>query len=583
MKTSDHAATAASARPTRISRQTLRGFVFALAVSVAILVFIAVTLSVSLLYENILSRQAHATSESISQQTFNGMFQLMRQGWTREQLEAYLSGTREAFAGTPFEVELFRGERVSELYGTIDDPPRDAIVARAFESGEKQIREDRREVRHVHPMLARNECLICHANAAPGDVLGVIDVRQQLEPVTGELRQRHLVLLAAFGITILLMAAAASLLAIRRINQAVDCFRGEVAEVNSLDDLGRMAIHEVNFGFGELDQAFSEVGHLVDRVRGIAVDKALLQDKVEELQRAHNELKLAATVFDNSVDAITITDADNRILRVNDAFEEITGYRADEVVGENPHLLSSGMQGPDFYEQMWRAIVHDGFWQGEIWNRRKNGEIYPEWLTISTVKDSSGAITHHIAIFSDITERKASEERIRHLAQHDLLTDLPNRVLLNDRLEQTIALARRNRTAFALMFLDLDKFKQINDTLGHHVGDLLLQEVANRLRSCLRESDTVSRQGGDEFIILLPQSESRDQAERVAEKVRSSIVAPYDLEGHRLEISVSIGVALYPEHGETIEVLMQAADGAMYAAKQAGRDNYRFADEADPA
>jgi diguanylate cyclase (GGDEF)-like protein/PAS domain S-box-containing protein len=291
------------------------------------------------------------------------------------------------------------------------------------------------------------------------------------------------------------------------------------------------------------------------------------------------QLRLAWTVFRNSVEAIIITDARQRILSVNRAFTDVTGYSAEEALGLTPRLLKSGHHDRSFYEAMWRDIESHGFWQGEIHDRRKDGTLYPSALSISAVHDKAGRITHYVAVFSDITERKASEARIAFLAQHDSLTGLPNRALLHDRLDQALANAARQGTRIALLFLDLDRFKTINDSLGHMMGDQLLQGVALRLSGCVRETDTVSRQGGDEFLIVLTHVEMPDDAARVAEKILDRLRPPFDIDGQQLGTSFSIGIALYPEDGNTAESLMKNADTAMYHAKENGRNTYRFFDE----
>ena len=298
------------------------------------------------------------------------------------------------------------------------------------------------------------------------------------------------------------------------------------------------------------------------------------------LGREHEEQRrLALTVFRNSVEAIIVTDAEERILSVNQAFTEVTGYAAEDVIGKTPRLLGSGTHGREFYEAMWRDLRILGVWKGEIQDRRKDGSLYPASLSISTVRDSNGRITHYVAVFSDITERKASEARIAYLAQHDALTGLPNRALLQDRLDQALAHATRQGKRIALMFLDLDRFKTINDSLGHLTGDKLLQGVAGRLRQCVRETDTVSRQGGDEFIIVLTGVDSPDEAGRVAAKILDQLDAAFDVDGQQLRTSFSIGIALFPEDGHDPETLMKNADTAMYHAKESGRNTYRFFDE----
>ena len=293
-------------------------------------------------------------------------------------------------------------------------------------------------------------------------------------------------------------------------------------------------------------------------------------------KQAEELMRLSSTVFNTVDEAILVSDVDNRIITVNPAFTRVTGYTPEEVIGGNPRLLSSGKHSPVFYKELWHQLTSTGSWSGEIWNRRKSGELYIEWSSIKQVRDPHGKLTHYVAAFSDITERKANEESIRHQAQHDALTDLPNRVLLFDRLQQSLAQARRDKAHLALMYIDLDKFKPINDNLGHAIGDQLLQEVAERMRSSVREVDTVARIGGDEFVVLLPIIDNEHDALKVAEKVRFALNQPFEIAGQNLSISSSTGVAIYPEHGASENELTGNADIAMYHAKESGRNNVKL-------
>ena len=314
----------------------------------------------------------------------------------------------------------------------------------------------------------------------------------------------------------------------------------------------------------------------IDLMSGLADDVTFALDNLDREQQQRTaaiKLEQAATVFEYSKEGIMVTDANNKIVSVNRSFVEITGYAAEEVIGQDPKILSSGLQSREFYEGMWAAVLETGSWQGEIWDRRKNGEVYPEALTIIRVKNVDGVFINHLAIFSDISERKIAQERIQQLAHYDVLTGLPNRVLFSDRLEQAIISAQRNHTKIALLFLDIDRFKQINDTLGHGAGDLMLQNVGQRLLSCVREQDTVSRQGGDEFIVVLSDAGIAG-AELVAQKILQSIIQPYSIEGHDLRITASVGIAVYPDHAQDSESLIRFADVAMYQAKENGRNCY---------
>lgn len=297
---------------------------------------------------------------------------------------------------------------------------------------------------------------------------------------------------------------------------------------------------------------------------------------IDKLKQAEEMLRLSRTVFDTVDEAILVSDEQNRIIMVNPSFTRLTGYTQQEVLGLNPHVLASGKHGEEFYCQMWQQLTGTGSWSGELWNRKKNGELYIEWTTIKQVHDVQGRLTHYVAAFSDITARKADEEHMLHQAHYDALTDLPNRVLLFDRLQQALAQARRDKTHLALMYIDFDKFKPINDTLGHAVGDRLLQMAAVRMQGCVREVDTVARMGGDEFVVLLTVIENVQDARIVAEKIRLALNRAFEIFGQNLYISTSTGIAIFPEHGATENELIGNADIAMYQAKQSGRDNVQL-------
>ncbi len=301
-----------------------------------------------------------------------------------------------------------------------------------------------------------------------------------------------------------------------------------------------------------------------------------LQDKIEALNRSQEQLRLYANVFTNATEGMTITDADARIVAVNPAFSEITGYAEEDILGKTPAILRSGRHDKAFYRELWGELERKGQWRGEIWNRRASGEIYPEWISITRVRNEEDRTTHYIGLFSDITERKDAEARIRHLAHHDPLTGLPNRTLLQDRLEQAMRLSRYSGLPTAVMFIDLDRFKGINDTLGHEAGDSLLVEIAHRCQDVLRDNETIARQGGDEFVVVLPEISHSQHAVRVARELLATIVQPHKLGAHELSVSASIGIAMYPDDGGSTSELLRNADVAMYRAKADGRNGMQF-------
>ncbi len=315
-------------------------------------------------------------------------------------------------------------------------------------------------------------------------------------------------------------------------------------------------------------------------------DAELVSAQSQERKQAQAAMQLAASVFTHAREGILITDAQGNIVKVNDTFCGITGYEPEDVLGQNPRLLQSARQSAEFYREMWRALSDLGFWSGELWNRRKNGEIYPELLTISAVRDGDGKTQNYVGLFSDITPMKEHQQQLEHMAQHDRLTELPNRMLLADRLHQAMAQCQRRGQSLALVYLDLDGFKAINDAHGHAVGDKLLITVSQRMKAALRDGDTLARIGGDEFVVVLVDLVQSSDAEPVLERLLQAAADPVKVGDALLYVSASLGVALYPRDGLDADLLMRNADEAMYSVKQAGRNRFHWVeanrDEARP-
>ncbi len=299
-------------------------------------------------------------------------------------------------------------------------------------------------------------------------------------------------------------------------------------------------------------------------------------EDITEHRLAEERLLLSASVFESSVEGIVITDTENKVVSVNPAFTKITGFAPEEVLGKDPKIMGSGRHNSEFFKEMWSSINETGQWQGEIWDRRKNGEIYPKWLSISTAKNKKNVVVNYIGVFVDITKRKEAVEKLDLMAHFDSLTGLPNRILLKDRVEQAISASRRSERKTGVLFLDLDNFKNINDSFSHSFGDLLLHAVSERLKDVTRESDTIARIGGDEFIVLLSGIEGSNDAARVAKKITESTKEPFTLENRLLNITASIGISIYPDDGTDYDTLIKNADTAMYRAKEVGRDTYQF-------
>lgn len=350
------------------------------------------------------------------------------------------------------------------------------------------------------------------------------------------------------------------------------------------EDIPRLELARGRLLRGEVDVDEWRLRHRDGHYIAVEVSAKILADgrwqgfvrDVSERKQAEEKLRQAAAVFDNTSEAIMVTDALGTIVAVNEAYSQITGYSADEVLGKQPSLHQSGHHDQSFYQQLWQALKTAGHWQGEIWNRRKNGEVYPAWETISAVRDGNGDIVNYVSVLSDISSIKEAENRLRHLAHHDSLTDLPNRVAFLANLEQALEHAQRNQKKVALLFLDLDRFKLVNDTLGHDIGDELLKSVAQRLKRTVRGEDLVARLGGDEFTVMIEGLAHAQDAALLARKVIDTIVEPIKLQQHDISTSTSIGIGIYPDDAHSVSGLLKAADAAMYRAKHNGRGNYEF-------
>ncbi len=303
----------------------------------------------------------------------------------------------------------------------------------------------------------------------------------------------------------------------------------------------------------------------------------VFQRDISERKRQEAELRLSALVLNESSASIVVTDANNRIVNVNPAFTQITGYSPSEAIGCNPNLLNSGKQSKEFYQSMWRILTETGHWEGEWWNRRKDGEEYAEQVNLNVLRNPDGSVYRYVKIASDITDRKRMDDQVWRLANYDAVTNLPNRRLFLDRLGQEIKKCHRSGESLALFFIDLDRFKEVNDEFGHDVGDWLLVEAAHRITSCVRSTDIVARQGGDEFVVLLTGLTESSQVENVAGSMTELIAQPFQLGDIGVSISGSIGIAIYPLDAADEKALIRKADEAMYTAKREGRNRFSYA------
>lgn len=299
-----------------------------------------------------------------------------------------------------------------------------------------------------------------------------------------------------------------------------------------------------------------------------------IKERISELMTMNQVLTLMEEVFEHSLEGIIITDSERIIIKVNPAFTKITGYTEQEVLGKNPSVLKSDHHDPHFYQSMWDSILKDGRWAGEIWNRHKDGNAFPEWLSISAIKNSDGETSHYVGVFHDISDVKRQEELLRYHALHDSMTGLPNMFLLKNRMEQSILHSKRDSNRFGVIFLDLDNFKKINESLGLAIGDILLKDAATRLRNVARNVDTVARHGGDEFIILVEGIEDEKPVIVLAQRILMAFKEPFKLLESSFHIGISMGIAIFPEDGEDLDTLLRNADSAMYRAKEVGKETF---------
>lgn len=536
-----------------------------------VLFFISVEWVISR-FETQITASVEARAVETADGLINGMNMLMLTGTISNPDNRLLLLKKMGQSKGVKELRIIRAKQVSDQFGpglpneqAVDDVDREVVA-----SGKTVFRKLKAEngdamLRVVVPFIAQENfrgtnCLACH-HVKTGSVNGAASVVVDLTEEEANIAEiKRLLWLGQLVIQVLLsiiISLFVRILIVKNIAKPVKTLQTAMAEIQHDEDLSkRVDIDENNADIGEMAHSFNSL--------------------LESLQYATKRLDLFSQVFESSGEAIVITDTERNIVVVNQAFTQITGYDLADVMWKNPKLLSSGRQTPEFYQTMWKSINETGRWQGEIWNRRKNGEIFPEWLSISTVKDENGKVVNYIAIFNDITRRKESEQQIQFLAHYDALTKLPNRTLFGDRIQQALAAAKRSSKKVALLFLDLDRFKSINDSLGHLSGDLLLQSVANRLKSCVREMDTVCRQGGDEFMVLLTEIDKAEDAAHIASKIVSAMSEAHLVEDSRLIVTFSIGISIYPDDAVDSPLMIKNADAAMYHAKEKGRNNFQF-------
>jgi diguanylate cyclase (GGDEF)-like protein/PAS domain S-box-containing protein len=539
--------------------------------SLIILFFISVEWVINR-FEAQITASVEARAVETADGLINGMNMLMLTGTISNPDNRQLLLKKMSQSKGVKELRIIRAKQVQDQFGpglpgeqALDDIDREVVASGKTVFQKLKAKNGATMLRVVVPFIAQENfrgtnCLSCH-HVKSGSVNGAASVTIDLTEEEANIAEiKQMLWLGQLAIQVLLsiiISLFVRIMIVRNIAKPVKKLQMAMAEIQHDEDLSkRVDIDENNADIGEMANSFNSL--------------------LASLQYATERLDLFSHVFESSSEAIVITDAEHNIVVVNLAFTLITGYDLADVMWKNPKLLSSGRQTPEFYQSMWQSINETGRWQGEIWNRRKNGEIFPEWLSISTVKDGNGKVTNYIAIFNDITRRKESEQQIQFLAHYDALTKLPNRTLFADRIQQALATAKRGAKKVALLFLDLDRFKSINDSLGHLSGDLLLQSVANRLKSCVREMDTVCRQGGDEFMVLLTEIDKAEDATYIALKIISAMSDAHLVEDSRLIVTFSIGISIYPDDAADSLLMIKNADAAMYHAKEKGRNNFQF-------
>ncbi len=501
----------------------------------------------------------------------NGMSMLMVTGMISSEDNRRMFISKMSDSDHIKELRIIRAKQVQDQFGPglpeeqlVDDVD-DRVIQSKHSEFHLSTDQNNPTLRAVVPFIASTNyrgtnCLTCH-HVAEGSVNGAASITLDLTDDFKAIRNTQNKLWAGQLLLQILLAYSTHWL-IRR-------FMRPILTLQTAMEAAQRTASMSQFRALEVDQHHcDEVGKLTCAFNQMAL----------ALGNSENSMKLAASIYQSNADAIVVTDEHNKIVDVNPAFTRITGYTLEEVIGKNPRLMQSGRHDAQFYREMWQELLNNGQWQGEIWDRRKDGNLYAKEAHILVLRHQDGSVFRHIAQFSDITEKKQKDELIHWQANFDPLTNLPNRRLFHDRLGQAIKVSQRSHLPLALFFIDLDHFKAINDNLGHANGDALLMEVARRIKRVIRDSDTVSRLGGDEFTVILPEQHDPKESLRVAEAIIEQLAQPFYFvsseEGQH--ISASIGIALYPQDATEMAALLKCADKAMYAAKGEGRNRYVY-------
>lgn len=591
--------------------KSLQGFVLVAIISASLTVFVGVTLVSSLLYENILARQAEQTSETLARQSFNAMLQVMRQGWSRDEMETFIDETKRAHAGAGYRFTFYRGERVSERFGEIDQPPMDIVIRSALETGNERVWRENGTVRRIMPLVARPECLSCHQNAASGDVLGVIDIQRDMGPISREMRFNYLALFIVAALVILLLALGMSKLFAERIQVTLDQFRDRLAAVNSVEDFRKLDVSDTRVRFQELNVAMQQVNALVDRLRNVAVDKDILEFEIRLLSKFIITSEVVRDwrefIKELLADINTIIQAHTlvTIFQVEDEGYELEVFWYREVAPETrgtfeqllTQLLENKHEGPPggtilkvFHHNVLSCESGEGLsdlspedirlqTKSLLLEAPKIGGIVGIGVQSDLAQDPirhiviDGILSTLLNLVGSVKAIYKYTQDLEYYATRDPLTSLHNQRIFKDMLAYEVGRATRHQDHFSLLMLDLDNFKTVNDRHGHAFGDQFLHAVADTLAHSIRPGDFLARYGGDEFTVILPQTEEEQAysvALRIADNLTSQVLTAPD--GTTVRATTSIGIACYPNHAGNPHDLFLMADNMMYKAKRQGKN-----------
>ncbi|MGQ4878489.1 putative bifunctional diguanylate cyclase/phosphodiesterase [Billgrantia sp. LNSP4103-1] len=591
--------------------KSLQGFVLVAILSASLTVFLGVSVVSSLLYENILARQAEQTSETLARQSFNAMLQVMRQGWTREQMVAFIEETRRAHEGSGYRFAFYRGERVSERFGQIEQPPMDIVVRSALASGNERVWREDGTVRRIMPLVARAECLTCHQNAATGDVLGVIDIQHDLAPISREMRFNYLALFIVAALFILMLALGMSKLFAERIQVTLKQFRERLEAVNSVEDFRKLDVSDAKVRFHELNDALQHVNALVDRLRNVAVDKDILEFEIRLLSKFIITSEVVRDwrefIKELLADINTIIQAHTlvTIFQVEDEGYELEVFWYREVAPETratfeallTQLLENkheGQPGGSVLKVSHHTVMAAGVDEAVadlspedirlqtkslLLEAPKIGGIVGIGVQSDLVQDPirhiviDGILSTLLNLVGSVKAIYKYTKDLEFYATRDPLTNLHNQRIFKDMLVYEVGRATRHQDHFSLLMLDLDNFKTVNDRHGHAFGDQFLSAVADTLSHSVRPGDFLARYGGDEFTVILPQTEDQQAysvALRIAENLSRQVLTAPD--GSTVRATTSIGIASYPNHAANPHDLFLLADNMMYKAKRKGKN-----------